>query len=103
MDGRGNFHLGAFRLIGVRVAVSAVISLESLVYAARTVAFFVPNALGIQEAAYAVLAPLVGIGKEYALAVSLLRRARDIAVGIPILLVYQAIEGRRAVAARVRP
>jgi putative membrane protein len=91
----------AFRLIGQQVDISAVIALESLVYAARSLAFFVPNALGVQEAAYTVLAPLVGIGKEYALAVSLLRRARDIAVGIPILLVYQLLEGRRALARRV--
>ena len=91
----------AFRLIGQHVTVSAVIALESLVYAARSLAFFVPNALGVQEAAYAVLAPLVGIGQEFALAVSLLRRARDIAVGIPILLVYQFLEGRRALTRRV--
>ncbi|HEY7928385.1 MAG TPA: lysylphosphatidylglycerol synthase domain-containing protein [Steroidobacteraceae bacterium] len=92
----------AFRLIGERVDISAVIALESLVYAARSLAFFVPNALGVQEAAYTVLAPLVGIGKEFALAVSLLRRARDIAVGIPILLAYQLLEGRRALARRVQ-
>ncbi|HEX4049451.1 MAG TPA: lysylphosphatidylglycerol synthase domain-containing protein [Steroidobacteraceae bacterium] len=91
----------AFRLIGVHVDISAVIALESLVYAVRSLAFFVPNALGVQEAAYTVLAPLVGIGKEFALAVSLLRRARDIAVGIPILLVYQLLESRRALARRV--
>jgi putative membrane protein len=92
----------AFRLIGERVDISAVIALESLIYAARSLAFFVPNALGVQEAAYTVLAPLVGIGKEYALAVSLLRRARDIAVGIPILFVYQLLEARRALARRVQ-
>lgn len=90
----------AFRLIGVHVGVGAVIALESLVYAARSLAFFVPNALGVQEAAYALLAPLVGIGKEYALAVSLLRRARDITIGIPILLVYQLFEGRRLMTRR---
>lgn len=91
----------AFRLIGERVDISAVIALDSLVYAARSLAFFVPNALGVQEAAYTVLGPLVGIGKEFALAVSLLRRARDIAVGIPILLAYQYFESRRALARRV--
>ena len=91
----------ALRLIGQRVDLSAVIALDSLVYAARSLAFFVPNALGVQEAAYTVLGPLVGIGKEFALAVSLLRRARDIAVGIPILVVYQLLEGRRALARRV--
>jgi putative membrane protein len=91
----------AFRLIGQRVDVSAVVALESLVYAVRSVAFFVPNALGVQEAAYTVLAPLVGIGAEYALAVSLLRRARDLTVDIPILFVYQVLESRRAIARRV--
>lgn len=92
----------ALRLIGVRADVSAVIALESLVSAARSVAFFVPNALGVQEAAYAVFGPLVGIGSEFALAVSLLRRAQDLVVGIPILLVYQLLEGRRALARRVQ-
>jgi len=29
----------------------------------------------------------------------LLKRARDIAVGVPILLIWQTVEGRRALAA----
>lgn len=88
----------AFRLIGVRVDVLPVLAIESLVCAARSVAAFVPNALGVQEAAYAVLAPLFGVAAEYGLAVSLLKRARDIASGVPILLIWHAIEGRRALA-----
>jgi uncharacterized membrane protein YbhN (UPF0104 family) len=90
----------ALRLIHVPVDIVSVIALDSLVYGVRSLAFFVPNALGVQEAAYALLAPLVGVGKEFALAVSLIKRARDIAVGIPILLVWQLIEGRRALAKR---
>lgn len=92
----------AFRLIGVHVDVAAVIAIDSMVYAARSMTFFVPNALGVQEAAYALIAPLFGVGKEFALAISLLRRARDIAVGIPILLVWQVVEGHRALALRAR-
>jgi hypothetical protein len=49
-----------------------------------------------QEAVYAVLAPLFGVGAESGLAISLLKRARDLALGIPILLVWQAVEGQRA-------
>jgi putative membrane protein len=90
----------AFRLIGARVDLAAVMAIESLVYATRSAAAFIPNALGVQEAAYAVLAPLFGVGAEFGLAVSLLKRARDIAVGVPILLIWQAVEGRRALAAR---
>lgn len=86
----------AFRLIGVHVDVAAVMAIESLVYATRSAAFVVPNALGVQEGAYAVLAPLFGVGAEFGLAVSLLKRARDIAVGVPVLLIWQAFEGRRA-------
>ncbi|HTW75565.1 MAG TPA: lysylphosphatidylglycerol synthase domain-containing protein [Steroidobacteraceae bacterium] len=92
----------AFRLIGVHMDVASGIAIDSLVYGVRSLAFFVPNALGVQEAAYALLAPLVGVGKEYALAVSLLRRARDIAIGIPIVLVWQLVESRRALARRTR-
>jgi len=90
----------AFRLIGAHVDVAAVLAIESLVCATRSAAAFIPNALGVQEAAYTVLAPLFGIGAEFGLAVSLLRRARDIAVGVPILLIWQTVEGRRALAAR---
>ena len=73
-------------------------AIESLVCAARSAAAIVPNALGVQEAAYAVLAPLFGVGAEFGLAVSLLKRARDIAVGVPILLLWQFVEGHRALA-----
>ena len=90
----------AFRLIGARVDLASAIAIESLVYATRSAAAFIPNALGVQEAAYAVLAPLFGIGAELGLAVSLLKRARDIAVGVPVLLIWQAVEGRRALAGR---
>jgi putative membrane protein len=88
----------AFRMIGVHVGIESVVAIESLVYATRSAAAFVPNALGVQEAAYAVLAPLFGVGAQFGLAVSVLKRARDIAVGVPILLLWQAQEGRRAVA-----
>lgn len=88
----------AFRLIGTRVELASVLAIESLVGAARSAAVFIPNALGVQEAAYAVLAPVFGVGAEFGLAVSLLKRARDVAVGVPILLIWQAVEGRRALA-----
>ncbi len=90
----------AFRLIGVPVDFASVIAIESLVYATRSAGFVVPNALGVQEAAYTLLAPLVGVGKEFGLAVSLIKRARDIAIGAPVLLIWQAVEGRRALAAK---
>jgi glycosyltransferase 2 family protein len=90
----------AFRLIGAHVGLLPVVAIEGLVCAARSIAVFIPNALGVQEAAYAGLAPLFGVGAEFGLAVSLLKRARDIALGVPILLVWHAAEGQRALAKR---
>jgi putative membrane protein len=87
----------AFRLIGVPVGLPAVLAIESLVGAVKSAAALVPNALGVQEASYAALAPLFGIGPEFGLAVALLRRARDIAIGAPILLLAHADAGRRVI------
>jgi putative membrane protein len=89
----------AFRLIGVHIDITSVLAIDSLVCAAKSTAVLIPNALGVQEATYAVLAPLFGVGAQFGLAVSLLKRARDIAVGVPILLIWQGFEGRRALAA----
>lgn len=89
-----------FRLTGHSIDFLSVITIESLVNAARSAAFVVPNALGVQEAAYALLTPIVGVGAEIGLAVSLLKRARDIAIGVPIVLIWQALEGRRVLASR---
>jgi hypothetical protein len=89
----------AFRLLGAHTLLSSVIAIDSLVYAIRSVAFAVPNALGIQEAAYAMFAPVLGVGPEIAIAISLLKRGRDVAIGIPVLLLWQTVEGRHALAA----
>lgn len=49
----------------------------------------------VQEGAYALLGPLFGLPVEAALALSLLKRARDITIGVPVLLSWQLVESRR--------
>jgi putative membrane protein len=94
----------AFRLIGARIDFSSAIAIESIVYAIRSAAVFIPNALGVQEGAYILLGPLFGVATDMAVAVSVLKRARDIAIGVPVLLMWQAAEGRRALSrSAVRP
>jgi putative membrane protein len=87
-----------FRLIGARLDLAAALAIESLVYAIRSVAVFIPNALGVQEGAYVILGPLFGVGPDMALAMSVVKRARDVAIGVPVLLLWQGAEGRRALA-----
>jgi putative membrane protein len=86
------------RLIGGHIGLLSAVAIEALLSAARSAFVFVPGALGIQEAAYAGLAPIFGLPPEIGLAASLLKRAREITIGIPVLLAWQAMEGQRAFA-----
>ena len=89
-----------FKVCGAQITVMDCIAIESILAALRAVTVFIPAAIGVQEAGYAALAPVFGVGPEVGLAVSLLKRARDVVLGIPVLLIWQAIEGRRAFAKR---
>ncbi|MGH7031651.1 MAG: lysylphosphatidylglycerol synthase domain-containing protein [Stellaceae bacterium] len=85
----------ALRLIGAPLDFGAVLVIESLVYAIRSLAFAVPNAVGVQEGAYVLLGASFGLTPETALALSLLKRARDLAIGLPALAAWQLVEGGR--------
>jgi len=85
----------ALRLAGRALDFTAVLVIESLLYAIRTVAFAIPNAVGVQEGAYILLGGAFGLTPEMALALSLLKRARDLAIGLPVLGAWQAVEGGR--------
>jgi glycosyltransferase 2 family protein len=85
----------ALRLLGAPIPYPSALILESLLYAARSLGFFAPNAVGVQEGAYALLAPLVGLNVTEALALSLVKRARDIVIGAPTLLLWQRAEAAR--------
>jgi hypothetical protein len=86
----------AVRLMGFQVAFLSIVCIEALLCAIRSAAVVVPNALGVQEAAYAMLMPFFGLAASVGLALSLLRRARDVTIGVPILLAWQAAEGGHA-------
>jgi putative membrane protein len=60
--------------------------LESLGQAIRGAAFAIPGSLGVQEGGYLLLAPLVGLTPNAALALSLAKRTREILLGLPGLL-----------------
>jgi glycosyltransferase 2 family protein len=85
----------ALRLAGEPLPFAAVLAIESLLYAIRTVAFLVPQAVGVQEGAYILLGAGFGLTPDMALALSLLKRSRDLAIGLPALAAWQAIESRR--------
>jgi putative membrane protein len=81
--------------IGRPLPILSVVAIESLLFAVRNAAFIMPGALGVQEGAYALLGPVFGLPAEAALALSLLKRARDISIGVPMLISWQFAESRR--------
>jgi len=82
----------AFRWLGAPVKLGPALAIEALLSFARAITFFVPAGLGVQEAVYVGLAGLYGVGPAVGLGVSLLRRGRELVVGLPVLLAWQGHE-----------
>jgi len=85
----------ALRLANMPLDFGVVLVIESLLYGIRTFAFAIPNAIGVQEASYVFIGASFGLTPEIALAISFLKRARDLAIGLPTLGLWQAVEGKR--------
>lgn len=78
------------------LALDHVLAIEALIFAVRAIAFFVPGALGVQEGAYLLIGPIFGLSPRLAIALSLIKRARELAIGVPTLLIWQGGEVRAA-------
>jgi putative membrane protein len=87
--------LVALQVIGVSVGWREALIIESLGQAFRSLGFAVPGALGIQEGGYILVCGLLGIGPQSGIELSLLKRIRELVLGVPGLLAWQWIEGRR--------
>jgi putative membrane protein len=85
----------ALRLMGARIDFATVLTLESLLYAARSIAFLVPSGVGIQEGAYVMIGAALGLTPELALGLSVLKRGRDLVLGIPALISWHIAESKR--------
>ncbi len=88
------------RLMGLHPGLAGGLVIDSLLYGARSFAFLVPNAIGVQEATLVLVGGLFGIPPDAALALSLVRRARDLALAAPALCAWQFLEARRALKGR---
>jgi putative membrane protein len=85
----------ALWLLGHPVGLAEALVIESLLHAIRGAAFAVPGAIGVQEGGLIALCALFGVPMETALALALLKRVADLTIGLPGLLAWQALEGRR--------
>ena len=85
----------ALYFLGHPVTLVEALLLESLGQAIRSAAFAIPGSLGVQEGGYMLLGGLLGLNPEIGLALSLAKRVRELLLGIPALLNWQFVEGRR--------
>lgn len=84
----------ALYFMDIPVTIADALLLESLILAVRAAAFFVPGAVGVQEGAFVLLGAVIGIGPEVALALSLIKRVRELVIGAPALIAWQVAEGK---------
>jgi len=87
-------------IAGRHMSLRTIMGVESLVYVVRTITFAAPMGLGVIEGGYVVVGHLFGLTPEFALALSLIKRVRDIAIGLPALAIWQVMEGRRLLATK---
>jgi putative membrane protein len=85
----------ALTAMGRPTSLAEAFVIESLGAAARSAGFVVPGALGVQEAGFIVVCDLFGIPPDAAIALSMLKRARELVVGVPGLIAWQWSEGKR--------
>jgi putative membrane protein len=79
----------ALRFLGHPVDLTSALVIESLGEAICTVAFAVPAGLGVQEGGLVLLGGLFGLTPDVSVALSLAKRVRALALGVPGLLVWQ--------------
>jgi uncharacterized membrane protein YbhN (UPF0104 family) len=76
--------------LGHAVSARDSFVIESLAMAARSAGFAVPGAVGVQEGGFVLVCGLFGVPADAALALSVLRRLREVLVGVPGLVLRES-------------
>jgi putative membrane protein len=85
----------ALRLLGHPVDLPTTLAIEALTQAARHAGFMVPAGLGVQEAATVLFGHFAGVGGDVSLSLALVKRMRELLIGIPALVSWQWFEAGR--------
>jgi putative membrane protein len=91
--GIGEFWI-ALHAMGARADFATALIMESAVQTVRGALFMLPGALGFQEAGFLGIGALLHLTPEISLALSLVKRVRELALGIAGLIIWHSIEGR---------
>ena len=85
----GAFEIYIFLIIiGVDAKLIDVILIESVTAMVRSVAFFIPAGLGIQELTFIIIGEYVGYSGIVSFSMAIGRRLREILVGLPAIFIW---------------
>jgi len=84
----------AFHALGVPATLLQALVVESLGMAARSAGFAVPGALVVQETGFVLAGAAVGLPEAAALSLSLIKRVREVAVGLIGLALWRLSRAR---------
>jgi putative membrane protein len=104
--GAGAWQLGGFllgtletwfglKMLGYSVSIGQAIALEAVTQALRNIIFIVPAGLGVQEGGMILFGSLIGLPADASLALSLVKRLREVGFGVPALISWQWVEMRQ--------
>ncbi len=85
----GAFEIYVFLwIIGIDAKILDVVLIESVTAIIRSLVFFVPAGLGVQELAFVMIGEFVGYSGFVSFSIAMGRRLREIMVGIPAILAW---------------
>lgn len=87
----------ALAFMGHRVTVVDAVAIEAVGQAVRAAAFAMPGGLGVQDGGLIAVCAVFGVPPQVALALALVKRIAELALGVPGLLAWQALESRRLI------
>ena len=88
------------RAVGAKITFWDGLALHGLVCAARSAAFLVPWAAGVQEGGFLLVGAVLHLSPAMAIAMSLVLRGRDVVLGAPAILLWYGAEARRGLVRR---
>jgi putative membrane protein len=97
------FHFAAWVLGALEIYISLValghgvglvpcLIIEAFGQALKSVGFAVPASIGVQEGGYVLAGNVFGLPPETGIALSLIKRLRDVVLGLPALAVWHRLE-----------
>ncbi|MDX1540620.1 MAG: lysylphosphatidylglycerol synthase domain-containing protein [Geminicoccaceae bacterium] len=89
----------AFWLLGQPIGIGEAVALEATAQVVRSAAFVIPGGLGAQEGGLVLAGSWLGLPPEITLAAALIKRARELIIGISGLVLWSLIESARSASA----